>query len=1189
MNSFDLPKVSHLTEAFIKRNQRLAYQLVKLEEDDRHVLYQASNLFSLLYCCITADIDLICKWQDLQESLFKHDGSKANRYLVYVVPDWLIKKSDLYAELTRAERDERFFRKVFVGLPDSAKRDEIEKALAHRIPLWFEDTHEVIRQFVPVLHELIADADLLRLLLQKPPSVVVKAIEEQQRYAYLLEGKSKVSDAAGGYQESPQARISNQKGPRLTGVTVQDFRCFERQSVDLDGDVVIIYGRNGTGKTTLCDALELSIFPELRRLCGDPDIVQDTKQPFAPFVRAGSNSKVARLTVTGTVGDKPFVLETKVSAHETVKLLNGAVATHESIVHFLSHNEHVHKRAFLGILLHTHFLGQHSIRDFIYGNRLDAEEQITTLRYNLLAEMFGFGEVEQLKTRLTGVLAQIKRSKVNEADHQIELAKAQLRGMQHKYGPKCRQELENSGYQLMSGPAIKRYQQAMQRAAGVFGADVITRISSPDGMPMEAYQVACDSVCNLITSRTETLEVQAADLKHLGRLMTKIGAVFPDVILSSTASVKKCVEEVRRKMKHSVDVVERAQQEIETIDAKAETLNLKSAALRHFSDRHEHYLELLGMEQKEEESLGAIQKQRKQLLQKHSDLINKLEHASQDERLITKRFVEVEQRLHKCEGLLKSCAKAKAAESVLQDQTVRLTAVNNAIAQAEQRLAQLRHEVKDREHSNSARPPLVNWEELRTNSHYNCPCCGAAYDDVVALEQRVCKQLESGRHRQELRMFLAALERENVEAIRAQLRETIRSHTCEKTELETSNNAQVAILMSFKTLAHDLGVTGSPSEETVRDIVTTHERQVEAARRELAHHAAKSLRDQVEKAHSELNAIKDDAYKTHVAQVRHEIQDMVGPIAGIVPVNERRERKNIQERLTCLTTEVASLAKRREHLLEDIRSQGVTEQKHRTFDGYVSEIESLLLKHEAFQAYTLNKASGIGEHAIEERKACYEYLKEFKDLSRVFGVLSAQERADTIANALTAYEQEKHRWQACYRAVDTLNGKLTTLSHSGLQESLAQYGPLINQVYQKFIRHDIFSALILHSKTSAKQRKRDLYLRLKSYSGDETYTPASYLSEAQLNILALSIFLTRVMYQNISALETVFIDDPIQQMDDMNAAAFVDVILGLSNVGKQIIITTCNHEFYRLVAHKLRGVSTISFKMVNLDSLEAAC
>src|SRR6266704_5393735 len=134
MNSFNLPKISRLTGDFITRNRQLAYQLEKLEEDRQHVLYQATNLFSLLYCQITADKDVIGNWPRLQEELFKNDRSKANRYLVYVVPDSVIQQSHLYEELTRAERDDKFFRKVFIGLPDDAAKKEIEHSLADRIP-----------------------------------------------------------------------------------------------------------------------------------------------------------------------------------------------------------------------------------------------------------------------------------------------------------------------------------------------------------------------------------------------------------------------------------------------------------------------------------------------------------------------------------------------------------------------------------------------------------------------------------------------------------------------------------------------------------------------------------------------------------------------------------------------------------------------------------------------------------------------------------------------------------------------------------------------------------------------------------------------------------------------------------------------------------------------------------------------
>ena len=100
MKSFDLHDVARVTEAFISKNQRLAYQVEKLEGDEHHILYRATNLFSFLYCQITVDIDLIKGWPSLQERLFEEGRNSANRYLVYVIPDSQVSRNNLYERLS---------------------------------------------------------------------------------------------------------------------------------------------------------------------------------------------------------------------------------------------------------------------------------------------------------------------------------------------------------------------------------------------------------------------------------------------------------------------------------------------------------------------------------------------------------------------------------------------------------------------------------------------------------------------------------------------------------------------------------------------------------------------------------------------------------------------------------------------------------------------------------------------------------------------------------------------------------------------------------------------------------------------------------------------------------------------------------------------------------------------------------
>lgn len=1183
MKFFDLHKISQITESFIKKNQRLAYQIDKIEEDEHHVLYQATNLYSLLYCQITKDLNLISKWQEIQQTLFRNVHNKANRYLVYIVPDSLIKQSKLYEELSRAERDERFFRKVFIGLPDSSSKEEIENSLADRIPLWFEERNKVIRQYVPVITDLIEDYNLLKVLSQKLPSAVVKTLGERQRFAYLFEENSRLPDEAKGLEQSPPVISSPQNGPRITGLTVHNFRRFNHKFIDLSGDIVIVYGRNGTGKTTLSDALELSIFSELRRLYGDPDIAHKSGYTYTPYIRAGSNSDNARISVTGRVGDEPFSVETTVKMNATEKLLNGKVVTHEEVLRYFTQNENVNKKGVQDILLHTHFLGQHSIRDFIYGNRLDDNEKITTTRYNLLAEMFGFGEVELLKKRLTSVLAHIKRSKITEAENQIEAVKSQIRGMHQKYGPKCRKDLEEKGYEIIPEAAIKKYYESIHRLGVLIEPNVIKQIAIPDHTMMETFQSTCESVQVLLSSEVKKLKAQATDLKTISRLMTRVVAIFPEITLLNTSSIRKCVDEVLQKMNSSIKAIEEAQQELHAINANVESLNSQIAILNRFDNQFEHYIELLAMEHKETESLNVIQNQKNELLQRHSTLMIKMDQAKANEQSIMEHLDKIQQLLDKHERLLVSFMEVKGAEIALQHQTDRIAVIDAEIIQIEKKLSQLRDAIDSSVIDKLDKSLLLEWESMCINNHFYCPCCGTKYDSKEELEKGIITQLQDSIYRQELRAFLMDIARKNVTATREQLLATIQSHTHEKKKLELSNRAHTKLIVSFKALANELGVIGQPSEIGIREIIVQYKREAETAEQALRDHIVKSLRDEVAKVQATLTTLNDDVHKKHLIRIRKEIIEMTRQVTDIIPVSDLRERYKIQEHLKGLSASLLSLTQRRASLLQKIRSQSVTEQKRHDFEETASEIESLLLRQETMQGYTLNKAPDLEKENLEKQRGCYEFSKEFEELSRLFGSLTAQERSETLQNLLKNYEQEKHRWDTCYHVIEKINSNLSQLSYSGLRKSLDQYGPLINQIYQKFIRHDIFAALILQPRAGKMARKGDLFLRLRSYSGETKYTPASYLSEAQLNILALSIFLTRVMYQNISTLETIFIDDPIQQMDDMNAVAFVDVVLGLSHIGKQVIITTCNHEFYRLIAHKMQSVSNLSFKTVNLD------
>lgn len=73
------------------------------------------------------------------------------------------------------------------------------------------------------------------------------------------------------------------------------------------------------------------------------------------------------------------------------------------------------------------------------------------------------------------------------------------------------------------------------------------------------------------------------------------------------------------------------------------------------------------------------------------------------------------------------------------------------------------------------------------------------------------------------------------------------------------------------------------------------------------------------------------------------------------------------------------------------------------------------------------------------------------------------------------------------------------------------------------------------------------------------------LSSGQLNVLALSIFIATNEAQVNSYFDFIAIDDPIQNMDDLNRFSICDV---LGSLNKQLIFSTHDQEFIRLFLKK---------------------
>lgn len=90
--------------------------------------------------------------------------------------------------------------------------------------------------------------------------------------------------------------------------------------------------------------------------------------------------------------------------------------------------------------------------------------------------------------------------------------------------------------------------------------------------------------------------------------------------------------------------------------------------------------------------------------------------------------------------------------------------------------------------------------------------------------------------------------------------------------------------------------------------------------------------------------------------------------------------------------------------------------------------------------------------------------------------------------------------------------------------------------------------------------------------GKENIVPNLYFSTAQMNILSFCIFLAKALFTKDDQgrdMDCIFIDDPIQALDDINILSIIDLLRNVAfSMNKQIVLTTHDRNFFELLQKK---------------------
>lgn len=265
------------------------------------------------------------------------------------------------------------------------------------------------------------------------------------------------------------------------------------------------------------------------------------------------------------------------------------------------------------------------------------------------------------------------------------------------------------------------------------------------------------------------------------------------------------------------------------------------------------------------------------------------------------------------------------------------------------------------------------------------------------------------------------------------------------------------------------------------------------------------------------------------------------------------------------------------------------------------KLELLLEKKEILSGEKSDLLVQIGkvEENIEKLKIslddCKSMNKLINECSKHYGVSSNIDLSNFLINLKDEKEkriqilsQELKRYKdiiECNNLKDNLFNKEVRLQH--IRKSLLNLRIKYDIVDKEIMRiNDSYSfSRIVNSNRSVIQRYfnylnpnvstyRNLYfniddkantLDIEIKNNDRTAKAANVLSSGQLNVLAISIFIARNISQFNSEIDFIAIDDPIQNMDDINQFSMIDV---LSQLDKQVIFTTHDAKYVNLFLKK---------------------
>lgn len=989
---------------------------------------------------------------------------------------------------------------------------------------------------------------------------------------------------------------------RIKKLSIEAFRAYkQRQEFDLDADIVVFYGPNGLGKTSLFDALDYVCTGRIGRLCTNKKISSEDFISLARHLDPTANKGVVSLDAYQN--DKGFSITREVDDWGYA-IVNSEKYDRTGVLELLTSADWGNSRTRIEnlekLFRATHLFSQASPEMFTeFHTRSELSAELVSRALALDDYTSGLNKTREVLT-LIKEESMVKAQELADINLQLDELKKEMSSI-----PSLEPRSENNTGQQLS-------EQLSEHAA-----TLMIELRSSIGFIVGNSDFNVDSSRQwraLVSSERKDLLDRVSRFKSLesklqGYLKNKtLLKAINDRLAAAEKSLKETTEQhnallaeqqketsAHSQAKDALSKVQKTQQSIIDLTTLAHPIQDQEASSKKWLDE----------KSRAERELAAITQQLSVLHSNKEQLVVKIQEEETQSTVKSERIELLLSISEKIESWIKAKVEVARLEKVRQDLQSDIEKANSALTAHRNTLAaqsqELQSKERDYERLTEHQSDLIRLlDEIEGHvSDGICPTCGVDHKTKNDLIQRIHSQKGTRpKHIDELQVrrqeLHTAIEQSNaqIDSIAWELGMTEEYLATAGEQIE----AQQSIIRDFIDLVNTAGVSVDTHDlvSAVKALITKEQQDQQMIRESLEKHLSEL--SAVDAAVGALEAKKDK--ENQLQKLASDSLDASEKQKQTLQLKSDALKRSIDLRLNDLNQETEALKKQEQELSAKIESilkkrnaltaqindkESIINTSKVSINSIKKEkdsIESELRSYEA-QATGIKPDDLTPDFIGEEWKQASEKAEKLEGLERRMLIIersfdAAQRsamlaelelRSSTLSKTKDEIQRRKQELNAQDKWFKTIEALLEKKNSSAVINHVNAFGPLSTIIQRRLRSAYGFGDITLLPKGQS--------IRVEVSWQDKKVKPPDYFSDSQKQIMMLSIFLSGRLTQTWSGFAPILLDDPVTHFDDLNAFGFVELIRGLSASApgkRQFLISTCEKRLFDLMQSKFSNI-----------------